>query len=102
MPRTSKEETRRVQCNVLSYLADRAEKSRSVPNVSYREISDALGYSQARVRHACRRLVASECVRRNVCYAEDGGQRANAYAVTPKGWSLIKDEQMEAHVAKRA
>lgn len=92
MPRTSREEAHRIQRNVLSYIAEKETGKRSASSVSYREIGDALGYSQARVRHACRKLVDSKCMHRKNCFAKDGGQRPNAYVVTLKGRSMIEEQ----------
>lgn len=100
MSRTTREETMRIRSSVLGYLADRAGKGRTAKSVSYREMSKALGFSEGRVRHACRQLAADDLLRQAACFAEDGGQRPNSYAVTPKGWKFVR--QTEAMLGQPA
>lgn len=90
MARTSKEVIRNVRCSVLGYLAERT-KDRKGANVSHREIERALGYSSARVRRACRQLAEEGYLQYGPCFAEDGGQRPNAYTVTRKGRTLVRE-----------
>ena len=93
MSKTSIADTWEIRYRILSYLAGRVGKSRKGKVVSYREIERALDYSPTRVRYACRQLVLDEFMSCKPHYAEDGGQRGNAYTITAKGWKFMKERE---------
>ncbi|WP_146001831.1 hypothetical protein [Eggerthella timonensis] len=100
MARTSREQVRAVRYNVLVYIERRKRNGRKSVSVSYREMERALGYSSARVRWACRHLVDEGLLESSSCFDEDGGQRANAYALTRQGREFVKGYRRAIELAR--
>lgn len=100
MARTSREQVRAVHYSVLAYVEHCAKGRRKAACISYREMEKGLGYSSSRVRWACRQLASEGYLERVPCFAKDGGQQANAYAVTVKGQAFMKEYRRASELAR--
>ncbi|MDN4510293.1 MULTISPECIES: hypothetical protein [Gordonibacter] len=91
MPRVSNREVQESRMRVLVFLGERTRGQKCPVSLSYRVISQTTGLSRVQVRSICGYLEQKGLVRRVASFAEDGGQRANCFSITPRGWKRLRE-----------
>ncbi len=90
--RASVADMRRVELAILLRVM-RDQQATGEPSVlSRRELAEAVGVSEFRIRTALCRLRDGECVKTVARYAETGAQLSNALEITAKGIQRLEDE----------
>lgn len=93
MARTATSELRERRARLLGLLRDAGAGARQVP-LSVSALSDALGTTEYRTRCSLRALKSEGMLAVRARYLPNGGQRENAYRITPKGrrWLALVEE----------
>lgn len=93
MARTAMRELCQRKARLLGLLRDEGAGSRPTP-LSLSALSSALGTTECRTRCSLRALKAEGMIAVRARYLPNGGQRENAYRITPKGrhWLALVEE----------
>ena len=93
MARTAERELDVRKARLLGLLRSRGAEARPTP-LSLSALSDALGTTECRTRCSLRALKAEGMIAVRARYLPNGGQRENAYRITPKGlhWLALVEE----------
>lgn len=84
MARTAERELDERKAHLLGILSSRGAEARPVP-LSHAALSEALGTTECRARCSLRALEADGMLAVHARFLSNGGQKENAYRITPRG-----------------
>lgn len=87
--RVSRANMDKLDAAMLRYIAKQAPQGQA-KELSLRELSKKMKVSAYRVKASSDRLIEAGLITRVAKYNDDGGRRANEFALTPKGWQKLK------------